>query len=78
MIEGLTPGVNVHYVINEKENRPAIVTKVLDPESGICNLVVFMDGPNDGFSASDSVRWIEKVIHDIRSGVDTWHFWEPV
>jgi hypothetical protein len=51
-MEGLIVGRIVHYVLedgpNAGEDRPAMIVRVWNLETGYCNLLVFLDGINDG------------------------------
>ena len=53
MIEGLTVGRIVHYVLEDGrckgDHRPAIVVRDWKADNGLCQLQVFTDGSNDGF-----------------------------
>jgi hypothetical protein len=76
-IPGLTPGRMVHWVFKEGEHRPAIVTSIADGSWGLVNMVVFMDGPNDGYSPSQCCNW-QTAPFDPAGAVNTWHFIERV
>jgi hypothetical protein len=53
LIEGLTEGRIVHYVLEGKgDHRPAIVVRDWKQENGLVNLQVFTDGWNDGLETS--------------------------
>ncbi len=55
MIEGLTVGRIVHYVLEsgrcKGDHRPAIVVRDWKQENGLVQLQVFTDGMNDDFRA---------------------------
>lgn len=85
-MEGLTEGRIVHFVLpdgpHEGEHRPAIVVKVWRqgdgkvPENGHSNLVVFMDGTNDGDLWGSCVHWATSVVFDPNCAPRTWHWIE--
>ena len=58
MIEGLTVGRIVHYVLesgrSKGQHRPAIVVRDWQQENGLVQLQVFTDGFNDEFRESTS------------------------
>lgn len=59
IMEGLTEGRIVHFVMPDGEHRPAIVVKVWDKETGYVNLQVFTDGKNDRIPSE--TQWNEEV-----------------
>ena len=71
----------VHYVLPNHTSgarcRPAVV--VLDwspdvyPPDGACNLVVFVDGTNDGYSGTTPVVWATSVRHTQDGNDHTYH-----
>lgn len=77
-MEGLTEGRIVHYVLPDGsyagEHRPAIVVKVwrqgdgTPPVDGYSNLVVFVDGANDGAAHGVCTRWVTSVEHSAGHG----------
>ena len=79
-MEGLTEGRIVHYVLPDGphagEHRPAIVVKVWT--GGYINLVVFMDGTNDGPGRGGCVEWATSIQHDPAPTPPgrTWHWIE--
>lgn len=85
-MEGLTEGRIVHYVLPDGphagEHRPAIVVKVwrsndgTPPANGYSNLVVFMDGTNDGAQFGGCLHWATSVEHDADRRMRTWHWIE--
>lgn len=75
-IPGLTPGRVVHWVKSEGEHRPAFVLNIADGAAGLINLVVLMDGANDGYAADNCAQWLEAVQFDPAGAVNTWHFIE--
>lgn len=89
-MEGLTEGRIVHFVVadgsNQGAHRPAIIARVWwennadgtrrAPEDGYSNLVVFMDGTNDGYQFSGCVSWQTSVTFDPNGGLRTWHWIE--
>lgn len=77
-MEGLTEGRIVHYVLPDGphagEHRPAIVVKVWS--GNYVNLVVFMDGTNDGPEYSGCIRWATSIEHSAEPKPNTWHWIE--
>lgn len=74
LTEGPMVGLIVRYVTGGKV-RPAIVTAV--GEDNVCNLVVFMDGHNDGYAAHNPIGWTDLVQFDASGEQEnTWHFVE--
>lgn len=70
-------GLIVGYVMpNSHVVRPAMVVAVREVRR--VNLVVFVDGRNDGHSEFGPSLWCENVRLDDGSGLggDTWHFLE--
>lgn len=73
----LTEGRIVHYTLPDGPNagahRPAIVVRVWDKQHGTCNLQVFTDEINDGFS--QPVTWRTSIRPDPTGRArSTWHF----
>lgn len=73
----------VHYVTRDGGIRPAIVTAVFnakmdqdEPHPGISNLVVFLDGPNDGLVAGlgSQTLWVGSALHSADKKPGTWHW----
>ena len=62
-LEGLTEGRICHFVLENGAHRPAIIVRVWrqgnehPPENGYSNLVVFMDGTNDGSQFAGCMNW---------------------
>lgn len=89
-MEGLTEGRTVHYVLpdgpNAGEHRPAIVVKVWrledaagtkhPPDNGYSNLVVFVDGTNDGVQFGGCILWATSVVYSEEPIPRTWHWIE--
>jgi len=85
-MEGLTEGRNVHFVLPDGphagEHRPAVIVKVWrrgdgsPPADGYSNLVVFMDGTNDGPSFGGCIRWETSVTFSEDPQPRTWHWIE--
>lgn len=89
-MEGLTEGRIVHFVLpdgpNKGAHRPAIIARVwrrnlpdgtqIAPEDGYSNLVVFMDGTNDGDQFAGCVRWETSVTFSDDPQPRTWHWIE--
>lgn len=85
-MEGLTEGRIVHFVLQDGphagEHRPAIVVKVwrqgdgTPPANGYSNLVVFMDGTNDGASYAGCVHWATSIAYSAEPKPRTWHWIE--
>lgn len=74
-IEGLTEGRMVHYVMNNKVHRPAVIVQVWNVETGCSNLRVFVDGSNDGYS-DDVVGRATSILYSEDKEPGTWHFIE--
>lgn len=78
-MEGLTEGRIVHYVLdegsNKGEHRPAIVVKVWNKESGVCNLHVFTDGYNDDLEDYILPTSVSPDFNNIPL-LGTWHWIE--
>lgn len=79
VIPGLVEGRNVHYVIpdeqrNAGQHRAAIICRVWDHGSGLCNLHVFWDGQND--NADDRGSWLGSIYYSEEPKPNTWHFME--
>ena len=85
-MEGLTEGRNVHFVLPDGphagEHRPAIVVKVwrqgdgTPPANGYSNLVVFMDGTNDGAAFGGCIHWATSIEYSEEPKPRTWHWIE--
>ncbi len=91
MIEGLTEGRIVHYVLESGQHRPAIVVRDWKQENGLVNLQVFTDGWNDRFKVTHLVRlgeqetvisidqnvvWRTSVYYSEAKEPGTWHWIE--
>lgn len=72
----------VHYVMANGAVRPAIITAVFNTKMdqdeahpGMSNLVVFLDGPNDGVSAGmgSHTLWVGSASHNADKTPGTWH-----
>lgn len=88
-MEGLIEGRIVHYVLDEKEHRPAIVVKVWRNydgsvhEDGLCNLQVFTDGTNDRYHSDhlpagfeSGICWLTSRLYSEEPVPGTWHWIE--
>jgi hypothetical protein len=65
-MEGLTIGRIVHYVSTDPQHTAAIVTKIIDKENGVCNLMIFAD------LEQTFVR--EAIPYDQGAKFQTWHW----
>lgn len=77
-IPGLIEGRNVHYVIpegqkNAGQHRAAIICRVWDNDTGLCNLNVFWDGNNDDQADEP---WLGSIYYSAEPKPNTWHFME--
>ena len=89
-MEGLTEGRIVHYVLPDGphagEHRPAIIVKVWrqgdgsPPANGYSNLLVFLDGANDGpagsADAGSVLHWATSIEYSEDPRPRTWHWIE--
>lgn len=80
-MNGLIEGRVVHYVLidgpHAGEHRKADVVRVWDPTTGLCNLIVALDGENDGATLGQLHRWVTSVSHDEETKkLGTWHWIE--
>jgi hypothetical protein len=75
-MKGLTIGRVVHYVLPDKQHRPAMVVRVHDQESGLINVTVFTDWSNDGkFFDTRGIVHAQCVEHDpTGEKIRTWHW----
>ncbi len=84
-MEGVNEGRVVHYVLKNGEHRPAIVVNAWNPDSplrkqGIVNMVVFLDGSNDGIEAGRAhldtalQAWRTSVHYSEDKEPGTWHW----
>ena len=71
----------VHVVMSNGEHRPAIIVKVWNEQTGLCNLQVFIDGNNDRHcpelsqqSLFTGVDWMTSVHYSDKKEVRTWHW----
>lgn len=71
-MEGLSIGRLVRYVESDGWERPALVTKVWNPE-GLVNLVVFLDGTKDSFTGA-TTRFATSVSFNPEKQPLTWHW----
>ena len=80
VIEGLTEGRIVHYVLEDSRNkgqhRPAVIVQVWDHGSGVSNLQVFTDGRNDGQFYAGGLAWKTSVCYSEDKEPGTWHWIE--
>lgn len=80
----LDEGSIVHYVLpdgpSKGEHRPAIVVRIWRrgggaiPDDGLSNLVVFMDGTNDGTQHATCILWATSVVYSNEHLPRTWHW----
>ena len=88
-MDGLTVGRLVHYVVAPGECRSALIVRVFtestNPEMGIANLQVFVDGQNDerylplqGVKLSDGAWWCTSAHYSEAHERFTWHWPERV
>ena len=90
-MKGLIEGRIVHYVLdggpNKGQHRPAIIVKVWNQNSGVCNLQAFYDGKNDYRREKASsfpeleIRislqsWLTSIPYDPGGAENTWHWIE--
>lgn len=81
-MEGLTEGRIVHYVLPDGpsagEHRAAVIVKVwrnvASACQGYCNLMVFLDGANDG--TASYLLWKTSKCYSDGKELDTWHWIE--
>ena len=68
LVEAIMPG--------NGEHRPAIIVAVFgDRPDGLCNLQVFTDGSNDGFTSHQGTLWATSIHRDDTiSRLGTWHW----
>ena len=77
-----SPGRCVLYVLPNglrmSEVRPATIVRVNGEGSGqtTCNLVVLLDGPNDGSDTLGCSAWVGSVGYSEEPKPGTWH-WPP-
>ena len=87
----MTPSIGriVHYVLNhgksEGQHRPAIIIETCEHLFGAgvysreeCQLMVFVDGSNDGTPWHGLPIWATSVPHDEDGTPGTWHWPERV
>ena len=71
----IAEGRIVRYVSPEGWIRPAIVTRVADPETGVVNLTVFPDGTNDvGIEPPGTTLRATSVSYSHEVTPGTWHW----
>lgn len=78
-MKGLTEGRIVHYCFEhqgEVKNRPAMVVKVWNQDTGCSNLMVFFDGTNDGINSALVPVWHTSILYSEEPKPGTWH-WIP-
>ena len=86
-MQGLTEGRLVHYVLEGAhggKHRPAVIVNSwgerndnLDDSDVVVNLVVLLDGGNDGAPAKYPMLWVTSVHFDESTFADgTWHWIE--
>lgn len=76
-MEGLTEGRIVHFVVPNGQHRPAIVTRVWNPQSGMVTLNVFADEPNDtDWAKGKNVVCETSVEYSEEPRPRTWHWIE--
>jgi len=88
-MQGLAVGRIVHYVMTDSDSprfagkhRPAIIVETWgneksdDPQASVVNLVVFVDGINDG--PSTCIMWQTSKKHSDGMEPGTWHWPELV
>lgn len=84
-MSGLTEGRIVHFVMPNKEHRPAVIVRVWSPETndtGYSNLLVFLDGTNDKTDqnnisdeqAKTCTMWATSVSMSEGKEPRTWHW----
>lgn len=86
---GLTEGRIVHYVLEDGQNRPAIVVRAWragvgeGKPTGTVQLQVFLDGGNDTtrpdilgrlYGSAEMTRWATSVPYDETRAPHTWHW----
>ncbi|MBK8467787.1 MAG: hypothetical protein IPL32_18400 [Chloracidobacterium sp.] len=69
-------GQMVHFVTLSGRHRPAVVVNVNDKATKNVNLIIFLDGPNDGHAPSACTEWANNVDHDNVGRSATWHYVE--
>jgi len=85
-MEALTEGCLVHYAMANGEHRPAIVVNARENDNGpaemaegFVNLLVFLDGPQDGgvdLMVQGHLGWVGYVRCSGRLEPNTWHWIE--
>lgn len=89
-MEGLTEGRIVHYVLPNRQHRPAIIVKVwrlhnpannleyILPNDGYSNLQVFMDSDSEAIQndAMPPISWRTGVTYSENFEPGTWHWIE--
>ena len=71
----LTEGRIVHFVMADGQHRPGIVVRVW---SATCiNLILFVDGSNDGYDPNLPLDWKTSIVYSSESKEPgTWHWIE--
>lgn len=77
-IAGLAVGHMVHYVRYNSDHRPGIIVNVIDADTGVVNIQVFNDGPNDGHAVDAGVTWFDEIAFSDGQEPGTWHYIEYV
>jgi hypothetical protein len=84
LMQGVTPGRIVHFVLDENVHRPAMMVETWPniaeyQETGTVNLVVICDGSNDKYHGTDGslTLWRTSVKFSENKEVGTWHWIEP-
>jgi hypothetical protein len=87
-MEQVSIGRTVHYVLPNMEHRPATVVRAWgqpqegSQHSGMCNLVVTLDSPNDqgmmGTQPDKDTIWKGSVYFSETPQPNTWHWPERV
>lgn len=79
-MKGLIPGRIVHAIIPLQAGtieRPAIVVKVWNQDTGCCNLQAFTDGLNDKAVGDEAAKtgtlWCTSYVYSEEHKPVTWH-----
>jgi hypothetical protein len=67
----------VHYVHERLPGRhvPAVIVKIWDQTTGLVNLQLFHDGPDDGYADGQSMRVTSRLYSENKEPA-TWHWIE--
>jgi len=76
-LSGLTPSRMVHFVIDNGEHRPAVITKVHTRE-GVVNLTVFAAETTDFENGTPLFMAFSVLFDNIDKKPGTWHWSERV